>query len=99
MNLLWKLAIVLSVAVAFFAISRNGDDINQVCSTVQRQVDRNAATVERGLRGLEMIRDHPLSARAQSIPGSAYYVGHPIELAAAIQRSKRELATYQVKAC
>jgi hypothetical protein len=90
--------VILSLAVGY-AIFLNRTDIDQVCATVQQQLDRNEATVMRGLTGLKLIRDKPLVAQARNIPGTAYYVGHPIELAAAFRRSSDELATYQVNAC
>lgn len=90
--------LILSVAVAF-AIGSNRKDIDKVCETVQRQLDRNAATVERGLTGLRMIRDDPGAARVANVPGTDYYLERPNELAAAVNRSESELKTYRVNAC
>lgn len=90
--------VILSLAVTY-AISINRDDIDKVCSTVQQQLDRNAATVSRGLNGLRMIRDDPAAAKAANVPGADYYLARPAELEAAIRRARAELATYQVNAC
>lgn len=90
--------IILTLAVAY-AISINRDDINQVCATVQSQLDRNAATVERGLNGLKLIRDNPSEARLRNVPGFDYYIRRPHELKAAIDRAEDELMTYKTNAC
>lgn len=95
----WKTATALSMVAALLAIAMNNNDIDRVCSTVQRQLDRNAATVERGLDGLLLIQDDPLAAKARNVPASAYYAEHPQELAAAITRSRDELRIYHVNAC
>lgn len=82
-----------------YAITLNRLDIDKVCWTVQRQLDRNAASVGRSLEGLQLIERNPLRAVRLNVPGAGYYAERPAELARAIDRSERELATYQVTAC
>jgi hypothetical protein len=93
------LALGLAFGLALHAITTNRDDIDQVCATTQAQLDRNAATVRRGLGGLVLIRDHPVVARRKNVPGTSYYLARPEELDAAIDRSKEELKTYDIQAC
>ena len=98
-NLLWKLATFIAVAASLVAITRNTSDIDQVCATVQRQLDRNAASVRRNANQLEAIAADPITAREQNIPGAYYYSTHPEELRAAIGDAYAELSAYQVDAC
>lgn len=98
-GLVWKLATTLALLCSLAAIVWNGNDIEQVCATVQRQLDRNAATLERSLAGLALIQYDPQKAVAQNIPGADYYASQPDELARAIERAKAELAIYHVNAC
>lgn len=90
--------LILAAALTF-AIASNQNDIDKVCTTVQRQLDRNAATLERSLAGQELIRSKPREALRRKVPGATYYIEHPDELRASIDRTKDELATYQVNAC
>jgi ADP-ribosylglycohydrolase len=90
--------VILSLAVGY-AIFLNRADIDQVCTTVQRQLDRNEATLQRSLDGQRLIQSNPVMARRKNVPGADYYADRPMELRAAIQRTERELHTYQGNAC
>lgn len=98
-SVVWKLATALALVVALYAIWDNGADIEQVCEFNQRQTDRNAATLQRSLDGLRMIRDMPERANKLNVSGFDYYVLRPAELASAIHRTRAELAIYQTEVC
>lgn len=97
MNLWWKACIVVALVAALVGVARNGASIDQVCSTVQAQQNRNYATVYRGLQGLRAIR----AGDGKTVPGWDYYhrPEHRDELLQAIRRSERELRTYKRNVC
>lgn len=97
--LLWKLVTVLALVCALVSISRNTGRVDKVCTTVQRQMDRNAATLKRSLDSQVQISMAPQRAVKLGLPGAAYYSEHPGELAASMKRTTEELHIYQQQAC
>jgi hypothetical protein len=90
--------VILALAIGY-AIFLNRADIDKVCATVQRQLDRNEATLQRSLDGQRLIQSNPVMARRKNVPGADYYADRPMELRAQIARTQRELHTYEGNAC
>jgi hypothetical protein len=98
-GLVWKFATAFTLAIALWSIWDNGVELEQVCQTVQAQNDRNAATIQRSINGLELIAADPNEAVRTHVPGVDYYTARPEELEAALVRQYSELAIYQQQVC
>jgi hypothetical protein len=98
-NHLAVIGYLILAAATTYAIYLNRTDIDKVCTTVQQQLDRNEATLQRSLDEQKLIQLDPEVARRNDVPGADYYASRPAELAAAIKRTAEELKTYQVNAC
>lgn len=98
-GLVWKMATAVTLIVALWSIWDNGVELAQVCEQVQKQNDRNAATIQRGINGLELIAADPIEAVRTQVPGVDYYSSRPAELEAALVRQYAELAVYQQQVC